>query len=89
MPHAIERQPVKSSQIHSIGYDPETSVLEIEFINGGHGGSIYRYHDVPAETHQALIGAQSIGRYFGMQIRGKFRTEKLEPEPPTAESSAA
>lgn len=75
----MERILVKSDLIKSIGYDGERSVLEVEFSNGP---SVYRYHDVPAETHQALLGAQSIGRYFGLQIRGKFRTEKLEPERP-------
>jgi hypothetical protein len=72
----MERQPIKSSQIRSVGYDAGKSILEIEFVNN----VVYRYFDVLPETHQALLEAQSPGRYFGMQIRGKFKTEKVEPE---------
>lgn len=71
----MERQPVESSQIASVGYDPEKSILEIEF----KGGGVYQYFDVLPETHNALVGAQSVGRYFGMQVRGKFKFKKLPP----------
>jgi hypothetical protein len=71
----MERTPVESSQLVSVGYDPATSTLEIEF----KGGGIYQYFDVSPEVHKAFIEAESLGRYFGKEIRGKFKFEKLPP----------
>lgn len=42
------RDPVSSSNIASIGYDPGSETLEIEFTNG----SIYQYFNVPAGLHE-------------------------------------
>jgi hypothetical protein len=72
----MEREPVKSSQLKSVGFDAESGILEVEF----NGGGIYRYLSVTKETHQGLMEAQSIGKYFGQQVRGKFKFEKQEPE---------
>jgi KTSC domain len=84
----MERKPVESSQLVSVGYDPKTSTLEIEF----RSGSTYQYFDVLPETHEALINAKtpeggSVGRYFGQQIRGKFKFQKLPP-PEKAEGAS-
>ncbi|MEK0448884.1 MAG: hypothetical protein RL088_1152 [Verrucomicrobiota bacterium] len=72
----IERVPVDSSNLKSVGFDEKSRVLEIQF----HHGGIYRYHDVPAETHAALMKAESKGRYFQTNIRNKFRFEKVAAE---------
>ena len=61
----ILRSPVESSAIVSIGYAPDTKSLELEFV----GGSVYRYRDVPADIHAALINAASKGAYFTSTIR--------------------
>lgn len=77
----MHRTPVKSSQIVAVGYDAGTKILEIEFPGRKDGpGSVYQYSAVPPETHQALMGADSVGRYFGVHIRGKFAHKKMEPE---------
>ena len=39
----MERQHVNSSNLESVGYDPTTQTLEIEFLNGG----LYQYSGVP------------------------------------------
>jgi len=49
----------------SVGYDFETRVLEIEFIDG----AIYQYFDVPEEIYQGLLNAESKGRYFNLVIK--------------------
>ncbi|HCJ6423359.1 TPA: KTSC domain-containing protein [Enterobacter hormaechei subsp. xiangfangensis] len=59
------RQPVSSSNLQSVGYDPATSTLEIAF----HGGGIYQYARVPASVHTALINAPSKGQYFDVHIK--------------------
>jgi len=69
----MERQSVQSSNIASIGYDEESSTLEIEFLNGG----IYQYFDVPINVYQELMSAGSHGQYLAQQIKGRFRYAKI------------
>ncbi len=63
--HAIERTPVRSSALRSVGYDLEQRVLEIEFTNG----VVYQYSDVPPEVYRGLMAAESHGRYFHQHVR--------------------
>lgn len=71
----IERVPVTSSVLTSVGYDGQRRILALEF----HGGRLYQYHDVPPETHTALMQAESHGSYFGREIRNAgFRCERLK-----------
>ena len=73
----MTRTPVNSSSLASVGHDPETNTLEIEFKNGG----VYRYAGVSAEDHAALIGSSSIGAHFHQRIRnGGFVTTKVEAD---------
>ena len=44
----MQRVPVDSSSIASIGYAPEQQVLELEFRQSG---EVYQYFNVPAEEH--------------------------------------
>ena len=60
----MQRLPVESSMLRSAGYDPERSILELEFTNG----RIYRYFGVPQEIVAELLTAESKGRYFLAQI---------------------
>lgn len=64
----MERKPVKSSNIRSVGYDPAAKRMEIEFTNGG----IYHYDGVTQEAHDDLVNAESVGRHFGAHVRGKY-----------------
>ncbi len=61
----IKRTPVTSSTIASIGHDPHQQVMAVQFKNG----SLYHYHGVSADAHQALVGAKSIGQHFGQHFR--------------------
>lgn len=69
----MERTFVKSSQIRSVGYEPSSKTLEVEF----HGGGIYQYNNVPSEKHSSLVGAPSAGTYFHSQIKGKHPHKKV------------
>jgi hypothetical protein len=72
--HAIERTPVCSSALRSVGYDQEQRVLEIEFT----GGEVYQYFDVPAEVHRGLMAAESHGRYFHQHVRNAgYRYQRM------------
>ena len=61
----MNREPVQSSNLASVGYDISTSVLEVEFLNG----SVYQYYGVPAQVHEGLMNAGSKGSYFYQNIR--------------------
>ena len=61
----MERTPVQSSNLASIGYEPDTSTLEIEFVTG----SIYQYFGVPQAVYEELMNASSKGSYFYRQVR--------------------
>jgi hypothetical protein len=63
----LRRQPVASSSMTSVGFDPATNELEIEF----RGGGIYRY-SVPRRIHRELMAAESLGAYFARQIRHTY-----------------
>lgn len=60
---------VTSSTIARIGYDAESLLLRIEFLNG----TTYEYFDIPATVHAELMGSPSIGKYFNTAIRGHYR----------------
>ena len=61
----MERTPVSSTQLSSVGYDAATSTLEVEFRKGG----VYQYVGVSAEIYQQLMNAASIGTFFNTVIR--------------------
>ena len=69
----IELQDVQSSQIHSIGHDPESNTLAIRFYRGwGRDqvpGPLYHYANVDADTFAAFRDAESLGRHFGQHIK--------------------
>ncbi len=68
----MKRVAVKSSNVVSVGYDPQSQVLEVEF----HGGSVYRYRGVPAEQHEKLMQATSVGGYLSAHIKGVYAFER-------------
>ncbi len=70
----MNRTPVSSSNIASIGYDEERLILEVEFLNG----SIYQYFGVPQSLYQGLMRASSHGSYLDDYIKkGGFRYQRL------------
>lgn len=73
----VRRRPVDSSSIAEIGYAPDRRELEVLFRNGG----LYRYFDVPAPVHRALLEAESIGRYMNRHVRTRYRYRRLREAP--------
>lgn len=69
----MRRQPVSSSNLYSVGHEPETSTLEIEF----RGRRIYQYSNVPAQVYDELMGAGSHGQYFHRHIRDVYPYRKI------------
>lgn len=69
----MERVAVSSSNLVSVGYDPETETLEVEFKNSG----IYQYLNVPGFIYERLMSADSIGKFFNSEIKNAFSSAKL------------
>ena len=70
----MDRTYVTSSNIASIGYDPEQMILEVEFLNG----SIYQYYDVPEALFEGIMSAESHGKYLNEHIKkGGYRYERV------------
>ena len=69
----MNRTPVKSSAIASIGH--ENGILEVEY----RGGRLYRLDGITAEEFDALLASESIGRALNAIKAGASFT-KVEPE---------
>lgn len=76
----IALEPVESNQVGAIGYDEATQTLAVQFKRGAR--AIYHYPGVTRETFEAFKGAESIGTYFGQNIKAlpfeKFPNEDVE-----------
>jgi hypothetical protein len=70
----MTRIPVISTVIASVGYDPASFQLEIEF----HSGKVYNYFNIPLATYEGLMEAESQGSYFCENIRRVGYFERVE-----------
>ena len=73
MEENLERKAVRSTNVASVGYDPKSKVLEIQFKSGG----IYQYSGVPEKRYQSLMKAKAIGHYFTTDIRPWYSCRKV------------
>jgi len=73
-PKAIPMTPCKSSQVESYGFDAESRTLALKFRSGGE----YHYFEVSHETFEQLKTCESVGKFLGSEIRGKFRFVRLD-----------
>lgn len=64
----MDRITVTSSNIRSIGYDPTSETLEVEF----RSGELYQYTGVPAVAYQGIMKAESHSKYLNAHIKGRF-----------------
>jgi hypothetical protein len=69
----MERKPVNSSHIRSVGYDRSARVIEIEFNSGG----ISQYGGVSQEVHRRLMSAPSLVSYFRDNIEESFTAKRI------------
>ena len=69
----VQRKSVNSGTIRSVGYEPGTQTLEIEFTSG----SIYQYLRVSPEIHRKLMAAPTIGSFFKDNIEDEFTAKRI------------
>lgn len=72
----MTRVRLTSSVMTSVGYDPLTRVLEIEFATR----AVYQYFGVPPDVYLDLLDAPSQGRLFHDRIRGVFECHRVTDE---------
>ena len=64
---------VESSNIRSVGHDPATNTLEVEFKTG----AVHRYAGVPPDLADRLVRAESVGRFFNQHVKTRFPSERV------------
>lgn len=69
----MPRQPVRSSNIASIGYESSTHTLEVEFLSG----AVYQYYGVPRAIHEGLMNASSHGSFLAAHVKGRYQYKEL------------
>lgn len=70
----MNRTPVSSSNLASVGYDSNTQILEVEFLRGG----IYQYLGVPPSVYSGLMAAISHGSYLSQYVKNAgYRYRKI------------
>jgi len=76
---------VESSALAAVGYDRERCLLHVRFRHTG----FYTYEHVPPDVFEALLVADSKGRFYNQHIRNAFEHyRRLEPgqdEAPSAD----
>lgn len=70
---SMEREMVSSSTVLSIGYEPTSSTLEVEFKNGG----VYQYYNVPETIYQQLMASDSKGKFLHAYIKPAYPCSRV------------
>lgn len=77
----MDRVPVRSRSLRSIGYESESESLELEF----QSGRVYVYSGVPETVHAWLMRVPDKGGFFNRTIRDRYPWRDVtgagEPEP--------
>lgn len=71
----MERIPVKCKLLKSVGYDKESKILEIEFLDM----EVRDYSDVPEKIHKELMNTDRKRLYFLEHIKGKYKDVIVKP----------
>ncbi len=68
----MERKRISSSKIRSVGYDPKSQQLEIEF----NDGKLLVYSGVSPEVHRAFMAAPSPVAFFEDKIADDYPSRR-------------
>jgi len=69
----MDRYNVASSNISSIGYDPTTETLEVEFFDG----AVYQYYGVPQNMYDQIMNEPSKGRFLNTYIKNAYAYSRV------------
>lgn len=68
----MQREPVTSSSVVSLGYDAATETLEVEFSSG-----VYQYYNVPQPIYDEMMAGDSIGKFVNAYIKPAYPCAKM------------
>jgi hypothetical protein len=66
--------PVSSSNVSEIGYDVESQIVYVRYLNG----SLYIYKGVPEADFEGLKNASSVGSYLHRNYKNVYPYERIE-----------
>ncbi len=75
----MDREVVVSVSVRAVGYDKETSTLEIEFCDS----SIFQYSEVPEEVYKGFMSSLGLNlektdlQYFSKHIKGHYQQKTV------------
>ncbi len=64
----MNRDPVASTNIASVGYDESSQTLEVEFSSG----TVYQYYNVGSDLYDQFMRAPSKGQFLITYIRNAY-----------------
>lgn len=70
----IERIEIDSSNLKSVGYDADRRIMAVEFLSSGH---VLHYDGVGPDVFEAFGLAESRGKFYAKQIKGKFSARPM------------
>lgn len=74
--NAVEWVPLESGVFTAVAYRAGAEQLYLRF----HEGNVYCYFACPRSVYEALLAAESKGRYFAQHIRNGFQCERVHRE---------
>jgi hypothetical protein len=72
--YGVEMIEVISSNVGAIGYNENTQILYIRFLNN----TLYIYKGVPVGEFEGLKSAASVGSYLHRNIKNLYPYERIE-----------
>jgi len=69
----MDRIDVDSKMLSSIGFEPDTSTLELEFKNG----AVWQYFDFPESLWYEFETAESKGKFFHAEIKNQYSESQV------------
>ena len=69
------RAKLVSTCVRQADYDPRKRELTLAL-----GGGTYRYKNVPQVAYDRLVTAESAGREYNRNIRGRYEATRVAPE---------
>ncbi|MGA0598711.1 KTSC domain-containing protein [Enterovirga sp. CN4-39] len=76
---------VESSAVKAVDHDARRRELTVTFASGAR----YAYSGVTEETYEALLRAESVGRFVNLEIKPRFPARRLSGRSGSGPRSAA
>lgn len=75
----MKLMPVKSSNLHAVGYDPVSQVLRVQFKGSGDQvGKVFEYAGVPPKKFAEMQAAKSVGSFFSTKVRMEHKSKEIK-----------